>query len=115
LEIFRETGHRTDEACVLNYYAATVAATGDLSDGRALYRQALAMNRELNKPDDEAISLEGLGVCHLTTGEPEAAAVDLRLALEIYERLGMNPDTERVRTRLKAARTIPGPRSSRRR
>jgi DNA-binding SARP family transcriptional activator len=100
LEIFLETGNRSNEAWALNYHAAIVAAIGDLPRARALYQQALAMNRELNKPDDEAIALEGLGACHLAAGEIELAIADLGQALEIFERLGMAPDVERVCTRL---------------
>ena len=58
------------------------------------------MNRELNKPDDEAIALEGIGECHISGGEPEPAITHLRQALEIYQRLGMTRGAERVRTRL---------------
>jgi tetratricopeptide (TPR) repeat protein len=102
LEIYRATGNRGNEAWALNHYAATVAAAGDLPRALALYRQALAMNRELNKPDDEATALEGLGQCHLAVGETETETGVTRLhqALEIYQRLGMAPNAERVRTQL---------------
>jgi tetratricopeptide (TPR) repeat protein len=108
LSVFRETGNRNNEAFALNHYAATVAATGDLPRARDLYQQALTMNRELDKPDDEAIALEGLGTCHLTAGETEPAIADRCQALEIYQRLGMDPDAERVRARLtNLTRTAP--------
>lgn len=100
LEIFRRTGNRIGEAYALNAYAATVAASGDLPRAFELYHRALAMNHELDKPDDEAIALEGIGVCHLATGDPGTATVHLNQALEIFLRLGMTPDVERVRTRL---------------
>ena len=100
LETFRATGNRNNEAWALNHYAAAIAAAGDLPQALALYRQALTMNRELNKPDDEALSLEGLGECHLTDGEPEPAITHLRHAFEIYQRLGMTRDADRVRSRL---------------
>jgi len=58
------------------------------------------MNRELNKPDDEALALEGLGECHLSVAETEPGTTYLRDALQIYRRLGMTPDAERVHTRL---------------
>lgn len=58
------------------------------------------MNRELNKCDDEAVALAGLGECHLAAGETELGTDHLRQALEIFERLGMTPDAQRVRARL---------------
>ena len=100
LELYRKRGSRHDEAWALSHYAATIAARGDLPRAVALYQQALAMNRELNKPDGQAVALEGLGECHLTAGEAQAGAAHLHPALEIYQRLGMAPDAERVRTRL---------------
>ena len=77
-----------------------LAATGDRPHALALYRQALAMNRELNKPDDEAISLEGIADHHLAVGETVEAATHLHQALEIYQRLGMGTDAQRVQLRL---------------
>jgi DNA-binding SARP family transcriptional activator len=100
LEIYRNIGSRHDEAWALNHYAATIAACGDLPRALALYRQALSMNRELNKPDGQALALEGIGECHLTAGGTKPGAARLRQALEIFQRLGMAPDAERVRTRL---------------
>jgi tetratricopeptide (TPR) repeat protein len=100
IEVFRATGHRGNEAWALNHYAAAVAAGGDPPRALALYRQALDMTRELNKPDEEAAALEGLGQCHLTIGEAKTATTHLHQALEIYQRLGMGPDAERVCTRL---------------
>lgn len=69
--------------------------------------RVLAMNRELNKPDDQAISLEGLGECHLSAGQTEPGAVHLREALEIYHRLGMDPAAERIHARLAATTGSP--------
>ena len=97
LDIFRTTGHRLNEAWALNHYAAAVAATGDLPGALVLYEQALAMNRELDKPDDEAAALEGLGRCHRATGDTDTSATHLHQALEIYQRLGMVSDADRVR------------------
>jgi hypothetical protein len=57
-------------------------------------------DRALNKPDDEAISLEGIGEHHLATSDPAQGATHLRQALEIYQRLGMRADAQRVKARL---------------
>jgi hypothetical protein len=56
--------------------------------------------RELGKPDDEAISLEGIGECLLAEGSPGEGTARLRQALEIFQRLGMTLDAERVHTRI---------------
>ena len=58
------------------------------------------MNRELSKPDDEAISREGLADHHLATGDTPLGTAHLRQAREIYQQLGMNADIERVQARL---------------
>jgi tetratricopeptide (TPR) repeat protein/transcriptional regulator with XRE-family HTH domain len=100
MEYYRRSGNRASEAWALNHYAAMIAATGDLTRALDLYRSALAYNRELDKPDDEAISLEGIAECTLTTGDTEGDTDHLKQALEIYQRLGMRLDTDRVRSRL---------------
>jgi len=58
------------------------------------------MNRELDKPDDEAISLEGIAEHYLTGGDPIQGATYLQQALDIYQRLGMRADIERAQVRL---------------
>ena len=100
LELYRALGDRGNEAWALNHYAATLAARGDLPRALALYQQTLVMNREMNKPDDEAVSLEGIAEYHLATGDPAQGAANLRQALEIYQRIGMAPDTRRVQNQL---------------
>ncbi len=79
-------------------YAASIAAAGDRPRAFALYQQALAMNRELNKPDDESISLEGIAGHHLADGDTPGGTAHLRLALEIYQRLGLREDAKRVQS-----------------
>jgi tetratricopeptide (TPR) repeat protein len=105
LEIYRALGSRGNEAWALNHYAAAISATGDTPRALALYQQALAMNREQNKPNYEAVALEGLGECHLSAGEIEPGVARLRQALGIYRRLGMAADTRRVQDRLSALAT----------
>jgi hypothetical protein len=84
----------------LNYYAAMLAATGERPCALLLYEQACAMNHELIRPEDEAVSLEGIGEHHLAAGDPAAGIAQLHQALEIYHRLGLARDTYRVQTSL---------------
>jgi hypothetical protein len=58
------------------------------------------MHRELNKPDDETVSLEGIAEHHLAAGDHVRGAAHLDQALEIYQRLGLAPGTSRVQARL---------------
>ena len=58
------------------------------------------MNRELHRPDDEAISLGCIAEHYLATGDLVQMITYLRRALEIYRRLGMHAHIERVTTRL---------------
>ena len=103
LEIYREIGDQGNEAWALNHYAAAVAQSGDRPRALTLYQQALAMSRELNKPDDEAVSLEGIAEYYVATGDTVQGAVYLKQAWEIYQRLGMRADVERVQARLDGA------------
>jgi len=102
LEIYRTLGDRGGEAWALNYYAATLAAIGRRTRALELFEQARAMNCELNKPDDEAVALEGIAEHHLATGDPVQGIAYLYQALGIYRRLGMIPDTRRVQSQLDA-------------
>jgi len=100
LLLYRTLRHRGNESWALNHYAATLAAAGERPRALTLYQSALAMNRELNKPDDEAVALEGIAEHHLASGEPAQGTAYLHQALEIYQHLGMAPDTYRVQNRL---------------
>ena len=100
LNIFQRDGQRGNEAYALTAYAATVAALGDHRRALTLYQQALVINQELQALDQEAITLEGIAGHHVATGDPARGAEYLNQALEIYRRLGMRPDLERVRARL---------------
>lgn len=66
----------------------------------ALYRQALTMNRKLYKPANEATCPEGIAEHRLTTSDARHGAERMHPALEIYQRLGMRADADRVATRL---------------
>ena len=65
-------------------------------------------NRRYYGPaDGEAVALEGLSECRLTTDETETGATHLHRALEIYQRLGMAPDTGAISEQRTAAGTAP--------
>jgi DNA-binding SARP family transcriptional activator/tetratricopeptide (TPR) repeat protein len=100
LSLHRQTGARSNEARALNCYAATLAAAGDHQQAVDRYHDALRLAREVHQPEDEAVAIEGIAEHHFTLGDALAGRAFLRQAQQLYERLGMAPDTERVRTRL---------------
>jgi len=100
IDTFRRIGSRGSEAWALNRYAAVISATGDLTRAENLYLEALRLARETGQSDDEAHALEGSGECHLRHGETKAGAALLNQALEIFQRLAMQPDADRVQIRL---------------
>ncbi|HEY2673598.1 MAG TPA: tetratricopeptide repeat protein, partial [Rugosimonospora sp.] len=100
LELYRETGSRGNEAWALNHYAAVFTAAGDPARAEALYRDALRLAREVQQPDDEALALEGIGECRLHEGDNLHGATHLTQALEIFQRLAMRPDADRIQARL---------------
>jgi len=98
--LFRTIGLRGGEAWALNHYAAGLKDIGDLSRAEATYHDALRISREVRQPDDEAHALEGLGECRLHAGDTAGAMTGFRQARDIYERLGMAADLDRVNGRL---------------
>jgi DNA-binding SARP family transcriptional activator/tetratricopeptide (TPR) repeat protein len=100
IDTFRRIGSRGSEAWALNRYAAVISASGDPAHAEALYLEALRLARETGQSDDEAHALEGRGECQLHRGETEPGAVYLKQALEIFQRMAMQPDADRVQIRL---------------
>jgi DNA-binding SARP family transcriptional activator/tetratricopeptide (TPR) repeat protein len=100
VDLFRRIGARGNEAWALNHYAAVITATGDHPHAQAIYQDALRLARETRQPDDEALALEGIGDYHLRAGDIEAGIVHLNQALEIFRRLTMKPDADRIQERL---------------
>ncbi len=105
-DLFRRIGAVGNQAWALNHYANVIAATGDHARANTIYQNALRLAREAHHPDDEALALEGIGRYHVHTGDTQVGAAHLRQALAIFKRLGMKPETGRVRTRLAE---LPGP------
>jgi tetratricopeptide (TPR) repeat protein len=93
-------GSRGSTAWALNRYAALISESGDPGHAEALYLEALRLARETGQADDEAHALEGSGECQLSRGQTEPGAAHLRQALEIFQRMAMRPDADRVRARL---------------
>ena len=72
----------------LNERGALHRVTGDLAQAEACHRQALDLARVIDSPSDEAHALVGLGRCALAAGHATQAAVVLRQALDIFQRIG---------------------------
>ncbi|HWG12353.1 MAG TPA: BTAD domain-containing putative transcriptional regulator [Streptosporangiaceae bacterium] len=100
MDTFRRIGSRGSEAWALNRYAAVISATGDPARAEALYLEALRLARETRQLDDEAFALEGSGEHLLRRADTEAGVAHLQQALEIFQRMAMQPDADRVQTRL---------------
>jgi DNA-binding SARP family transcriptional activator/Tfp pilus assembly protein PilF len=100
LDAFRSMGSRGSEAWALNRYAAVTGAAGDHAHAKDLFRDALRLARETGQLDDEALALEGIGECQLRSGEFHVGTAHLSQALEIFQRLAMRPDADRVHSRL---------------
>jgi len=101
VEVFRDLGVRINEAWALNHYAALFLATDEPRRALELYRDALRLSREVTQPDDEGLALEGIGMCLLRPeigreANARDAAAHLNQASEIFHRLGMRPEIERV-------------------
>jgi DNA-binding SARP family transcriptional activator/tetratricopeptide (TPR) repeat protein len=97
---FRRIGSRGSEAWALNRYAAVISASGDPAQAQALYLEALRLARETRQVDDEAIALEGSAECQLRCGETQTAVRHLKQAQEIFRRMAMHTDADRVQARL---------------
>ena len=84
-----------------HYLCCASADRADLcSAARDLHHQALRLARQIQQPETEARALEGIGECHLHGADAQAGMAHLKQALDIFQRLGMTPDADRVRTRL---------------
>jgi DNA-binding SARP family transcriptional activator/tetratricopeptide (TPR) repeat protein len=100
IDTFRRIGSRGSEAWALNRYAAVISATGDPARAEALYLEALRLARETGQLDDEAFALEGAGEHLLRRTDTETGVARLQQALEIFQRMAMQPDADRVQARL---------------
>jgi DNA-binding SARP family transcriptional activator len=100
LDLFRLTGAHGNEVWAMNQYATVLAATGDRGQALAIHRDALHLARETHQPELAAGALEGIGACLVGDGDTETGVAHLEQALEIFRRLAMTPDADRVAARL---------------
>lgn len=64
LEQYRTTDHRQDEGNLLNTIGAIYQAIGDTDRAIVAFESALAVNRELGRPDLDAITLANMAQLH---------------------------------------------------
>ena len=100
LEIHRRIGARANQTWSLNLYACAIAASGNRARAIQIHNQARQLAQQTHQADEEANALEGIAECHLHDGNTGLGATHLKQALEIFQRLSMKPDIERVHARL---------------
>ncbi|MGW6494376.1 ATP-binding protein [Nonomuraea angiospora] len=86
--LFHHFGDDQGEAEVLNCTGALLADSAGIQEAFVAYRQALQLARKVQSPLDEAHALEGAAQCLTRSGQQQAALVELRLAVAIYQRIG---------------------------
>ena len=100
LALCRDTGTHGARVWATNRYAAVFADTGDTPRALTLYRNALTHSREVQQPTDEAVALEGIAQCLLEVNDIQNGVAHLNKALEIFTRLSMQSDAERIHAHL---------------
>ncbi len=109
LQLFSELEDRLGQAQVLNHLGELALASSTSAEALRLHERALALAASIPSSQEEAASLEGIGRCLLRDGEIENAAVQLRRALAIYEKIG-SIGAQKVRDILRAQGLSPDPR-----
>jgi tetratricopeptide (TPR) repeat protein/DNA-binding XRE family transcriptional regulator len=95
IELFRDLGDRHGLAKALNSLGELSLRASAAEESRSHHAQALAIARELGTPGEQARALEGMGRS-LLRRDPAEAAMHLREALEIYQKIGA-PEARGVR------------------
>ena len=79
----------------LNNLGRICEERGQLAEGIALHRQAVALRRELRGEHEEtAFSLGNLGVALASAGQWDEAAATLQDSVSMYDRLGLGMGAE---------------------
>ncbi len=98
LQLHRDLGSRHGEAVALNSLGELSSQTSATEEARNLHGQALTIARQIGARPEEARALAGIGMS-LLPGSPAEAAVHLRDALAICQRIG-SPGAEVIRAKL---------------
>jgi tetratricopeptide (TPR) repeat protein/transcriptional regulator with XRE-family HTH domain len=98
IELFRDLGDRHGLAKALNSLGELSLRASAAEESRSHHAQALAIARELGTPGEQARALEGMGRS-LLRRDPAEAAMHLREALDIYQKIGA-PEALSVRDTL---------------
>jgi tetratricopeptide (TPR) repeat protein len=88
-DICREMGLRRVEGHALEYLADAARALGDLDESERLYREALALRRDIGSPHDVATVLVDLGAALAAAGRTKEAVAALREGVQIAEEAGL--------------------------
>ena len=83
LDTYRTTGHRVDEGNILNTIAAIHHELGDTERAIVNYEAAMTVNRDLGRPDFDAITLANVATLRAERGEHDLAVSTGERALEL--------------------------------
>ncbi|MEU5261356.1 BTAD domain-containing putative transcriptional regulator [Amycolatopsis sp. NPDC021455] len=100
LESARRHGYREDEGLATGILGFITQHTGPPRHALALYRDAVALLREVGNTYYEGTVLDFTGATHLALGETECARRSWQRALELYRVQQRTADADRVRRHL---------------
>ncbi len=95
-EIYRAMGNSSDEASAFNGLGEAALALGDPARAIDEHARALDLAGAAGNRPEQARAHDGLVHAHLSLGEDDRAREHGRLALRLYEELGV-PETDEVR------------------
>jgi len=101
LELARTIGAPREQVRALRVLADVALARGDATKALELANQALALHRDRADPIEQGRSLVLRSAILLRLGDTEAARKDLEEAIGLFARVGVVPDEEQARQRMK--------------
>ena len=106
--IAAQIGDRGQQLIALRRTGDACRESGRYHESLGRYQAALALAREAGESYEEGKILEGIAGSRLGLRQPDAARIELRRALDIFERLGV-PEAESARSRIDAIGPAPAP------